>query len=129
MVMRIEDVLAADDKVVGRFSDEGTQVAAFAGIPATGRRIRGRGFSLARIVDGRVVERCHLICLSGAEGRRIRSPLRSPRRQPQSRADVAARLTVRHSELLMGLRPTGADERVSSTVGGVLVTLSVFGST
>jgi len=56
-VMRVEDVVAAGDKVMIRFTSDGTQAAEFAGIPPAGRRLQARGFSLARIADGRVVER------------------------------------------------------------------------
>ncbi len=57
MRLQVEDVVAAGDKVVVRFTTRGTHLGPFVGIPATGRQIKATGFSLLRIRHGQVVER------------------------------------------------------------------------
>jgi len=52
----IEDILAADDKVVVRWSAVMTHLGNALGIPATGKTVHSRGISIARIVGGKIVE-------------------------------------------------------------------------
>lgn len=56
MKVKIEDIVAADDKVVVRWSATMTHTGDHLGLPATGRTVRTRGITIARIVDGKIVE-------------------------------------------------------------------------
>ncbi len=50
----IEDQTAEGDKVVTRWSAEGTHSGAFMGIPAAGKRVRTTGMEIHLIHDGRI---------------------------------------------------------------------------
>ena len=52
----IEDMVAEGDKVVTRWSAEGTQLGEFLGFPATGTHIVTEGVLIARFDDGQIVE-------------------------------------------------------------------------
>ena len=52
----IEDLIAAEDKVVTRFSVTGTQQGEFAGIPPTGKRVHVTGINIHRVDDGQIRE-------------------------------------------------------------------------
>jgi steroid delta-isomerase-like uncharacterized protein len=52
----IEDLIAAGDKVVTRFTWSGTHHGEFEGIPPTGRPISVQGIWIHRLKDGRIVE-------------------------------------------------------------------------
>ncbi|MEZ4706291.1 MAG: ester cyclase [Caldilineaceae bacterium] len=52
----IEDQVAADDKVVTRFTISGIQQGAFAGIPATGKRASVTAIGIHRIHNGQIQE-------------------------------------------------------------------------
>jgi len=54
--VKVEDIFGVDDKVVLRWSATMTHTGDALGLPATGRPVRSRGISIARIVDGKVVE-------------------------------------------------------------------------
>jgi steroid delta-isomerase-like uncharacterized protein len=54
--LAVEDILGAEDKVVIRWSAEMTHNGDSLGIPATGKPVRSRGISIARIENGRIVE-------------------------------------------------------------------------
>jgi steroid delta-isomerase-like uncharacterized protein len=54
--MTVEDMIAADDRVVSRVTLRGTQHETFMGIPATGKHVTITGIDIARVVDGKVVE-------------------------------------------------------------------------
>ncbi len=56
----IEDLIAEDDRVAGRWTMRGTHTGEFNGIPATGRPVTLTGFSLLRIQDGQFAELWHL---------------------------------------------------------------------
>ncbi len=53
----IEDLVACEDKVVTRWSAQGTHTGAFGNIPPGGRHVRIDGIVLDHVADGRVVER------------------------------------------------------------------------
>lgn len=55
--MTIEDLLAEGDKVVWRWSVQGTHQGPLMGIPATGKRVTFGGISIDRFADGRIAER------------------------------------------------------------------------
>jgi steroid delta-isomerase-like uncharacterized protein len=55
--LTIEDVLADDDKVAGRYRMRGTHSDELMGVPASGREVDLEGQSFFRFQDGRVVER------------------------------------------------------------------------
>ena len=57
----IEDVVAERDKVVVRWTNEGTHVAEFAGIPATGRPFSIAGIDMYRVEGGSISEHWHVI--------------------------------------------------------------------
>ena len=52
----IEDQLAEGDKVVTRWSLQGTHEGPFQGIPPTGRRMTMAGITIFRIAAGRIIE-------------------------------------------------------------------------
>ncbi|MCB0154715.1 MAG: ester cyclase [Anaerolineae bacterium] len=52
----IEDMLAAGDKVVTRYTVRGTHQGALMGIPPTGRAIEATGIGISRIANGQLVE-------------------------------------------------------------------------
>jgi len=53
---QIEDQIAEGDKLVTRFTVTGTHKNDFAGIPATGKKIRVAGIPISRFVGEKVVE-------------------------------------------------------------------------
>jgi steroid delta-isomerase-like uncharacterized protein len=52
----IEDLIAEGDKVVGLLTASGTHTGSFAGIPATGKRVRFRTMDIFRIAGDQIVE-------------------------------------------------------------------------
>src|SRR6476646_3716669 len=52
----VEDIFGADDKVVMRWSAIMTHTGDALGMPATGRTVRSRGITIAKIVDGQIVD-------------------------------------------------------------------------
>ena len=56
MKLTIEDIFGADDKVVVRWSATMTHTGDALGFPPSGKTIRSRGVSIARIVSGKIVE-------------------------------------------------------------------------
>ena len=52
----VEDIFGAGDKVVMRWSAVMTHTGDAPGMPATGRTVRSRGITIAKIVDGKIVE-------------------------------------------------------------------------
>lgn len=57
----VEDVIAEGDRVVVRWTNAGTHVGEFAGIPATGRTFQIAGIDIHRIEDGRLAEHWHVV--------------------------------------------------------------------
>jgi steroid delta-isomerase-like uncharacterized protein len=57
----IEDVIERDDCLAARVTLEGTQRGEFAGIPATGKRMKVYDFAMYRIVDGKITDVWSLI--------------------------------------------------------------------
>ncbi len=54
--LAIEDMIAAGDKVVTRWTARGTHRGEFRGILPTGRSVTWTGITIERIVDGKIVE-------------------------------------------------------------------------
>jgi steroid delta-isomerase-like uncharacterized protein len=52
----VEDAFGIDDKVVARWAATMTHSGDGLGVPATGKRVTITGMSIARIVDGKIVE-------------------------------------------------------------------------
>lgn len=57
----LDDVVAEGDKVVVRWTNAGTHVGEFAGIPATGRSFAIAGIDIYRVADGSICEHWHVI--------------------------------------------------------------------
>jgi steroid delta-isomerase-like uncharacterized protein len=57
----VEDMVAEGDRVVVRWTNSGTHVGEFAGIPATGRPFTIAGIDIYRLVDGKLSEHWHVI--------------------------------------------------------------------
>ena len=55
----IEDVVAEGDKVVVRWTNAGTHIGDFAGVPATGRPFTIGGIDVYRVAEGRLCEHWH----------------------------------------------------------------------
>jgi steroid delta-isomerase-like uncharacterized protein len=53
---QIDDLIAADDKVVLRWTDGGTHRGPFMGVAPTGKRVTLTGIDIYRIVDGKIAE-------------------------------------------------------------------------
>ena len=64
----IEDLIAEDDLVVVRWTNAGTHVGAFAGIPPTGRTFTIAGIDIYRVTDGQLCEHWHVIDQLGMLG-------------------------------------------------------------
>jgi steroid delta-isomerase-like uncharacterized protein len=52
----IEELIAAEDRVISRFIIRGTHEGEFQGIPATGNKIEHSGIMISRIENGKIVE-------------------------------------------------------------------------
>ncbi len=52
----IEELIAAEDKVIFRYIMRGTHQGEFAGIPATGNKVEISGILIGRIENGKIVE-------------------------------------------------------------------------
>jgi steroid delta-isomerase-like uncharacterized protein len=52
----IHDWIAENDKVVTRWSIQGTQQGEYVGIPPTDKQVKGTGIDIFRTVDGKIVE-------------------------------------------------------------------------
>ncbi len=57
----VHDVIAEDDRVVVRWTNAGTHVGEFAGIPATGRSFTIGGIDIYRVTDRSISEQWHVI--------------------------------------------------------------------
>jgi steroid delta-isomerase-like uncharacterized protein len=53
----IEDLIAEGDRVVDRITVRGTHQGEFMGVPPSGRRFEMQEIHVARVVDGKIVER------------------------------------------------------------------------
>lgn len=56
LVMTIEDVIAEDDKVVGRFTETATHKGDFMGIAPTGKQVKFTELAILRIANGQIIE-------------------------------------------------------------------------
>jgi len=54
--VKVEDVVAQGDRVVGRIAISGTQTGPYAGIPPTGKKVSYEVIDIMRIKDGKIVE-------------------------------------------------------------------------
>jgi steroid delta-isomerase-like uncharacterized protein len=59
----IEDVIAEQDEVVVRWTNRGTQVKEFLGMPATGKSFTIAGIDIHRLRDGKMAEHWHVVDL------------------------------------------------------------------
>lgn len=59
----IEDIIAESDKVVVRWTQRGTQVAGFLGMPATGKSFTIAGIDIHRLQGGKLAEHWHVVDL------------------------------------------------------------------
>jgi steroid delta-isomerase-like uncharacterized protein len=57
----IEDVIAEDDRVMVRWTNTGTHVGVFLGIPPTGRTVTVAGIDVYRVQDGKLAEHWHVV--------------------------------------------------------------------
>lgn len=56
MHVQVEDIIAEDDKVVGRFVVSGTNTGTFMGMPATDKSFSYDEIVIVRFKDGKIVE-------------------------------------------------------------------------
>jgi steroid delta-isomerase-like uncharacterized protein len=61
----IEDIVAEGDRVVVRWTNSGTSVGEFAGMPATGGSFSIQGIDIYRVEKGKLAEHWHVIDLLG----------------------------------------------------------------
>jgi steroid delta-isomerase-like uncharacterized protein len=54
--VQIEDIVAEGDRVVARWTYEGTHLGELMGIPPTGKRFRTSGISICRLAEGKIAE-------------------------------------------------------------------------
>ncbi len=52
----VEEMIAEGDRVMVRWSTEGTHVGALAGLPPTGRHITNSGINIFRVAEGKIAE-------------------------------------------------------------------------
>jgi len=52
----VDEIFGVDDRIIKRWTFNGTHSGEFAGIPATGNQISLKGVSVSRIVDGKIAE-------------------------------------------------------------------------
>jgi steroid delta-isomerase-like uncharacterized protein len=57
----IEDVIAEGDRVVVRWTNDGTHVGEFLGMPPSGRSFSIAGVDIHRVRDGRLAEHWHVV--------------------------------------------------------------------
>jgi steroid delta-isomerase-like uncharacterized protein len=57
----LEDVIVDGDKVVVRWTNDGTHIADFLGIPATGKSFSVAGIDIHRLEDGQLAEHWHVV--------------------------------------------------------------------
>jgi predicted ester cyclase len=57
----IEDVIESGDKLVVRWTNSGTHVGEFLGIPPTNKSFSVAGIDIYRLVDGKLAEHWHVI--------------------------------------------------------------------
>ena len=57
----LEDLIAEGDRVVVRWTNNGTHVGDFVGIPPTGRSFRIAGIDVHRLDNGRLAEHWHVV--------------------------------------------------------------------
>lgn len=55
----LEDLFAAEDRVVDRWTMQATHLGEFLGIPPTGKQINLHGIDILRVVEGQIVESWH----------------------------------------------------------------------
>ncbi len=61
----LEDVIAEGDRVAVRWTNSGTHIAEFLGIPATGRSFSIPGIDIYRVEDGKLAEHWHVVDMYG----------------------------------------------------------------
>jgi len=52
----VDEIFGVDDRIVKRWTFNGTHTGEFSGVPATGKRITVMGVSIARIENGKIIE-------------------------------------------------------------------------
>ncbi len=52
----VDEVFGVDDRIVKRWTFNGTHTGEFSGVPATGKRISVSGVSITRITNGKIAE-------------------------------------------------------------------------
>lgn len=57
----IEDVIAEQDKVVVRWTSQGTHTGTFLGMPPTGKSFTIAGIDIHRLQDGKLAEHWHVV--------------------------------------------------------------------
>jgi steroid delta-isomerase-like uncharacterized protein len=65
LLYTIDDVIAADDKVVARWTAVGSDTVGFLGMPPTGRQAAVTGITIYRLAGGRLVEHWDEFDLAG----------------------------------------------------------------
>ena len=78
VVMRIEDMLAEDDRVAVRLTSSATQTGEFMGLPPSGHRYEIPEIHILRIRDGQVTEHWHQLDLLGMRRQLEATPAREP---------------------------------------------------
>ena len=66
--MRIEYLVAEDDRVAARFSQGGTHLGDLMGIPPTGKKVEWTEIGILRVADGKVVESWYDVDMLGLMG-------------------------------------------------------------
>jgi predicted ester cyclase len=66
--LRIEDVVAEDDRIAARFTQGGTHEGDLFGVPATGKEVEWGEIGILRTADGKVVESWYDVDLLGLMG-------------------------------------------------------------
>jgi steroid delta-isomerase-like uncharacterized protein len=65
MQFTLQDVIASDDRVVVRWTMDGTHAGPLVGIPATGKRVQQRANVIYRLAEGKIAEGWALVDQAG----------------------------------------------------------------
>ena len=65
MEVVVEDLIAEGDRVVDRITVRGTHIGELMGVPPSGKRFEMQEMHIARIVNGKIVERWTLVDMFG----------------------------------------------------------------
>ena len=107
MQFTLQDLIASEDRVVVRWTMDGTHAGPLAGIPATGKRVQQRANVIYRLADGKIAEGWALMDQAGMLRQLGFDPLAAARPRSRDRSK-SQRLRANAEENCMRLLVLGA---------------------